>query len=263
MASTKRKTAAASRPATQQRVKKQNKIKQRKQHLRRHAGRGPNAGLNARLYNPISKKYHTYFEIAENHDKKKKLDFKVGETCDSTDSAHVPQVTNDKTPPPGFTFVPVGNPDLNTLCKELSREQDALIFIVSVRSSRACLFPVADSSPFQETRERNQTLVDHVHRLGYHFRSAIVEEAVLSAGGIRHTTDQNRKPDPIPESQTEITRQADAAIKDLFPRIPNTDREMILAHAFTKVVPRIILILDCAPTLLTGARVPLSVESQS
>lgn len=42
-------------------------------------------------------------------------------------------------------------------------------------------------------------------------------------------------PEPIPESQDEINRQADAAIRDLFPRIPNTDRQAIIEHAFNKV----------------------------
>lgn len=41
--------------------------------------------------------------------------------------------------------------------------------------------------------------------------------------------------EPIPESQDEINKQADAAIRDLFPRIPNTDRQMIIEHAFQKV----------------------------
>ena len=48
-------------------------------------------------------------------------------------------------------------------------------------------------------------------------------------------TNSGNKPDPIPESQEEINKQADAAIRDLFPRIPNTDREMIVRHAFQKV----------------------------
>jgi len=48
-------------------------------------------------------------------------------------------------------------------------------------------------------------------------------------------TNSGSKPDPIPESQSEINKQADAAIRDLFPRIPNTDREMIVRHAFQKV----------------------------
>jgi hypothetical protein len=42
-------------------------------------------------------------------------------------------------------------------------------------------------------------------------------------------------PEPIPERQEDINKQADAAIRDLFPRIPNTDRQMIIEHAFNKV----------------------------
>lgn len=44
----------------------------------------------------------------------------------------VAQVTTDTNPPPGFEFVPIGNPELTNACKELSREQEAMIFIVSV-----------------------------------------------------------------------------------------------------------------------------------
>lgn len=40
--------------------------------------------------------------------------------------------------------------------------------------------------------------------------------------------------EPIPESQEEINKQADLALRDLFPRIPNTDRQMIIEHAFKK-----------------------------
>ena len=43
------------------------------------------------------------------------------------------QVTTKSTPPPGFEFVPIGNPALTQACKELSRDKDAMIFIVSVR----------------------------------------------------------------------------------------------------------------------------------
>lgn len=42
------------------------------------------------------------------------------------------QVTNNSNPPPGFKFVPIGDPLLTSECKELSRERDAMIFIVSV-----------------------------------------------------------------------------------------------------------------------------------
>lgn len=43
------------------------------------------------------------------------------------------------------------------------------------------------------------------------------------------------EPEPIPETQEAYHAQADAAIRDLFPRIPNTDRQMIIEHAFSKV----------------------------
>jgi len=42
------------------------------------------------------------------------------------------QVTDDAKPPPGFVFVPIGDPILTNKCKELSREREAMIFIVSV-----------------------------------------------------------------------------------------------------------------------------------
>jgi len=80
--------------------------------------------LVGRLSPPkTSSKHHSYFEFVENKDKKKKkLEYKV---------------TNNKEPPPGFTFVPVGNPKLTAACKELSRERDAMIFIVSACTSYA------------------------------------------------------------------------------------------------------------------------------
>ena len=57
----------------------------------------------------------------------------------------------------------------------------------------------------------------------------------LSAGG-------SKNPEPIPESQEDINKQADGAIRDLFPRIPNTDRQMIIEHAFQKVMPASIVL---------------------
>jgi len=72
---------------------------------------------------------------------------------------------------------------------------------------------------------------DHVHRIGYHFREYIVDEARAVVGETKVSTAS----EPIPKSQEEINRQADAALRDLFPRIPNTDRQMILDHAFKLV----------------------------
>lgn len=72
---------------------------------------------------------------------------------------------------------------------------------------------------------------DHVHRIGYHFREYIVEQARELVG----ETDVSDDTAPIPKTQDEINRQADAALRDLFPRIPNTDRQMIIDHAFRLV----------------------------
>ncbi|EFY88169.1 hypothetical protein MAC_05775 [Metarhizium acridum CQMa 102] len=149
-------------------------------------------------------RHHTYFEFVENTDKKEKI-LQVKET-------------EDKIPPPGFEFVPIGNPGLTKACKDLSREKDAMIFVVS---------PVTT----------NNSLSQQVNRLGHHIRQTIVEEAKATIADLPEsgpaTPDGN--PEPIPETQAEYHAQADAALRDLFPRIPNTDRQIIIEHAFTRV----------------------------
>ncbi|KAG6146397.1 hypothetical protein E4U22_007333 [Claviceps purpurea] len=147
-------------------------------------------------------KHHTYFEFVENKERKKKLEV---------------QVTRNKTPPPGFEFVPIGNPVLTSACKELSRERDAMIFIVSNVATNC--------------------LSQQVNRLGHHVRQTIVEAARESIAHLPQSgaVTPDGKPEPIPESQAEYHAQADAALRDLFPRIPNTDRQIIIEHAFTRV----------------------------
>ncbi|KAG5968791.1 hypothetical protein E4U57_003966 [Claviceps arundinis] len=147
-------------------------------------------------------KHHTYFEFVENKEKKKKLEV---------------QVTRNKTPPPGFEFVPIGNPVLTSACKELSRERDAMIFIVSNVATNC--------------------LSQQVNRLGHHVRQTIVEAARESIAHLPQSdaVTPDGKPEPIPISLAEYHAQADAALRDLFPRIPNTDRQIIIEHAFTRV----------------------------
>ncbi|KAI0432883.1 hypothetical protein F5Y09DRAFT_329363 [Xylaria sp. FL1042] len=79
----------------------------------------------------------------------------------------------------------------------------------------------------------------HMNRLGYHFRHSVVEEArkVLKEQGHHEQAayvHEPGKPEPIPNSQWEIDLEADAVLRDLFPRIPNTDRQEIINHAFKK-----------------------------
>ncbi|KAI1136672.1 hypothetical protein F5Y05DRAFT_390524 [Hypoxylon sp. FL0543] len=157
------------------------------------------------LKGPPKMKHKTTFELVENTEKKKKLEF---------------QITTDRRPPPGFEFVPVGHPRLSQMCKEMSREQDAMIFIVS-------------------TSQNPDNLEHHMNRVGYHFRQMIVDQAREKLGttdGHVHIPHTYRpgEPEPIPRSQKEIDAQADAVLRDLFPRIPNTDRREIIEHAFRK-----------------------------
>jgi hypothetical protein len=96
---------------------------------------------------------------------------------------------------------------------------------------------VAPANINQGSREENHQVSEHVYRTGYHFRETIFDEAREIVGETAVSSNKVYRPDdiePIPESQEEINKQADAAIRDLFPRIPNTDRQMIIDHAFRK-----------------------------
>ncbi|KAK3372830.1 hypothetical protein B0T24DRAFT_526941 [Lasiosphaeria ovina] len=168
-------------------------------------------GLVARRDNPkLTSKHRSYFEFIENTNKKKPIDLKV---------------TNDEVAPPGFEFVPIGNPRLIEECKELCREMDAMIFVVTQHYGP--VKPGLDTS-----------IGEQVNRIGYHFRQSIVDQAreLLGPDEILGMTWSG--PEPIPERQEDINKQADAAIRELFPRIPNTDREMIIQRSFNKAYYR-------------------------
>ncbi|KAK7746894.1 hypothetical protein SLS53_002082 [Cytospora paraplurivora] len=72
-------------------------------------------------------------------------------------------------------------------------------------------------------------------RVGHHIRRTIVEQARTQIGAEELSPPSHSgDPEPIPETQEEINAQADAALRDLFPRIPNFDKQMIIEHAFKK-----------------------------
>ncbi|KAI0025670.1 hypothetical protein F4780DRAFT_218922 [Xylariomycetidae sp. FL0641] len=109
---------------------------------------------------------------------------------------------------------------MSKTCKELSRDRGAMYYIVST------------------SIDPNQ-IEHHTNRIGYHFRQQVVEEArkILRAKGhpdANCKTRQRGDPEPIPRTQREINQEADAVLRDLFPRIPNTDRHEIISHAFKK-----------------------------
>jgi hypothetical protein len=74
----------------------------------------------------------------------------------------------------------------------------------------------------------------HLHRSGHHVRQAIVEQARRVVGDSAPLSHHDEI-EPIPQRQAEINAQADLALRDLFPRIPHTDRQMIIDKAFRKV----------------------------
>ncbi|EQB53553.1 hypothetical protein CGLO_06707 [Colletotrichum gloeosporioides Cg-14] len=149
-------------------------------------------------------KHQSYFEFIENKDKKKPLLF---------------EITANRQPPPGMKYIPMGNPELTERCKEISREIGALVYIVT--------FAKKDASELSQ----------QIHRVGHHIRENIVDRAMSELGQdafYEPTTTGPDQVEEIPRSQAEINRQADAALRELFPRIPHTDRQQIIDHAFRK-----------------------------
>ena len=94
----------------------------------------------------------------------------------------------------------------------------------------------------------------HVHRIGYHFRAQIVEEACAELGytirrgrfvkeaDLQAQHEQNRMAQILARHGVQMNQQMEretptqvrAAIKELFPRIPEEDLEQIVQHAWEK-----------------------------
>ncbi|KAK1988268.1 hypothetical protein LZ30DRAFT_50432 [Colletotrichum cereale] len=154
-----------------------------------------------------SNKHQSYFEFIENKERKKPL---LLENTTNTD------------PPPGMRYIPIGNPELTERCQDISRELGASVYIVT------------------KAKKDASDLSLQIHRVGYHIRENIVDRALAELG----LTDvyvpeligqgDGGLVEKIPDDQTEIDKQADAALRELFPRIPNTDRQQIIDHAFQK-----------------------------
>ncbi|CEL11413.1 hypothetical protein ASPCAL14515 [Aspergillus calidoustus] len=129
--------------------------------------------------------------------------------------------------PPGYTFIPAGNPHFTTACKELCRKDGMKVYAVS-------------TTPHLHTHGLSQ----HVHRIGYHFPSATVA-AVCMDRGLYLTSTGKTVPfygtgnDTGPAetnsvSQITINTEARDVLKDLFPNIPDNDLNQIIKTAFQK-----------------------------
>ncbi|CCF36085.1 hypothetical protein CH063_07729 [Colletotrichum higginsianum] len=152
-------------------------------------------------------KHQSYFEFIENKERKKPL---LLENTTNTD------------PPPGMRYIPIGNPELTERCQDISRELGASVYIVT------------------KAKKDASDLSLQIHRVGYHIRENIVDRALAELGlhdvYVPELIGQGDGGlvEKIPDGQDEIDKQADAALRELFPRIPNTDRQQIIDHAFQK-----------------------------
>ncbi|GKZ31135.1 hypothetical protein AbraIFM66950_011276 [Aspergillus brasiliensis] len=130
--------------------------------------------------------------------------------------------------PPGYTFIPAGNPQLTTACKELCRKDGLKVFAVT-------------TTPHMHTHNLSQ----HVHRIGYHFPSAAVAAVCMDLGlyltaagkavpfrTVGGENDRKRANSEI--SQTTINTEARDVLRDLFPNIPDNDLNQIIKTAFQK-----------------------------
>ncbi|KAK0880921.1 hypothetical protein LTR87_005227 [Friedmanniomyces endolithicus] len=155
--------------------------------------------------------------------------------------------------PSGYTFLPVGTPDLAERCKEISRKRDVPVNVVNAK-------------PVSKNAEDPLHVSHHIARIGYHFRADIVDEAreqlgyVLYRGKFVKETDlqiqrqqaaqdsavaraferQGVSADHIRQkSQRETPEKVRAAIKELFPKIPDFDLDEIVRRAWEEGASRV------------------------
>ncbi|KAK5160171.1 hypothetical protein LTS14_002278 [Recurvomyces mirabilis] len=150
--------------------------------------------------------------------------------------------------PQGYKFLPVGTPDLAERCKEISRQ-------------KGCDVNVVNSKPATKNAEDPGKVSHHIARIGYHFRSDILDDACQQLGYIYYHGELVKAAEL--EAQQKAAQQQSilaqtlakygvdpstmvkgqghedpisvkAAIKELFPRMPSYDLEQIMLHAWKK-----------------------------
>ncbi|KAK3708915.1 hypothetical protein LTR37_011245 [Vermiconidia calcicola] len=146
--------------------------------------------------------------------------------------------TSYANPPPGYTHVPVGTPELAERCKELSRRRQYAIHVVN-------------SKPASKYATDPDKISHHIHRIGYHFNTQIVDEACQELGyvylgnsfvkeaDLEHQQSMSRVAGIMAKHGVrmehpvrETPEQVRAAIRELFPRIPQDDLDQIVHHAW-------------------------------
>ncbi|KAI6887295.1 hypothetical protein KC360_g1695 [Hortaea werneckii] len=155
--------------------------------------------------------------------------------------------TSFREPPPGYVFLPVGTPELAERCKELSRQRGLPVSVVN-------------SKPTSKNAADPEKISHHIHRVGYHFRAEVVEDACEQ---LKYTVydDKYMKESDLPArsqglqstllkygidpaavnrfDNSESPDKVGAAIKELFPRIPDQDLREIVHHAWEEGTRRV------------------------
>ncbi|KAL2815439.1 hypothetical protein BDW59DRAFT_153857 [Aspergillus cavernicola] len=129
--------------------------------------------------------------------------------------------------PPGYTFISAGDPHFTTACKELCRKDGSKVYAVS-------------TTPHLNTHGLSQ----HVHRIGYHFPSAVVATVCMDRGlyltaagkavSFYDTGNDIGRMQTNSASQITINTEARDVLKDLFPNLPDNDLNQIIKTAFQK-----------------------------
>ncbi|KAI5209744.1 hypothetical protein E4T38_02293 [Aureobasidium subglaciale] len=145
-------------------------------------------------------------------------------------------------PKEGYTFLPVGYADLAERCKEKSRQLGVDVAVVSAGTRR--------SGPADPLK-----LTHHVHRVGYHFRSDIFDQACNFLGyrevngklirdtGFDTTSRFERTVARfapridlnVNTRSSEQSTKVKEYIRELFPKIPEADLEEIYKRAWEQV----------------------------
>ncbi|KAI9727477.1 MAG: hypothetical protein M1828_006419 [Chrysothrix sp. TS-e1954] len=171
--------------------------------------------------------------------------------------------------PPGFTFVPIGAPEITEYCKELSRKQERDVYIVS-------------DGPSNNAHKDPDKISHHIHRIGHHFPNDIVDKTCRIFGN-RYRRPEPRRPEPDGRNGRNVrpstlaarldrhgerlglrgnnvslqdkSQQVSDTIKELFPEVPKEDLESIVSRAFESGSGRVGTVSD----LSLARRVQLAV----
>ncbi|KAL1629086.1 hypothetical protein SLS56_005640 [Neofusicoccum ribis] len=143
--------------------------------------------------------------------------------------------TFDPHPPPGYTFVEFGNAKLSAQCKEFCRKRGEPAYAVS-------------APPKNNATADPEKISFHVNRIGFHFPNKIVDLAAewlgIQIGGPRPKSKNGfgftqglsrRLRAHVDLSEEDRVR---AAMRDLFPKMPEDSLEAIVEHAFAEGAKR-------------------------